>query len=218
MIPNLITQSRAPNTLKKYNCYLKKWLEWCSKFQDIYPLPTKVQYIVLFIVASFQNGKSFTSIEATVSAIKYFHSLINVNFTGNSMVKHVLEGIKRISKHKSKLALTVEQLSLACRFLSKKLSVKSLRMKVIMILSFAGFLRFSECQHIRRSDIKFFQDYAMIFIEKSKTDFYREGHWVLIARTNTELCPIMNLIQYINRVGINADSDEFITITFTIYK
>ena len=128
------------------------------------------------------------------------------------MVKHALEAIKRISNYssKKKLALTVEQLSQACSFLDKNLSLKSLRMKVIMILSFAGFLRFSECQHIRRSDIKFFNDYAMIFIEKSKTDVYREGHWVLIARTNTDLRPILNLISYLNRIAINSLSDDFI--------
>ena len=98
-LPNLITHSRASNTTKKYNCYFNQWENWCCNFQEINPLPTRAQYIILFIVASFQNGRSFTAIDAAVSAIKYFHSLINVHFSDNSMMKHVLEAVKRILNH-----------------------------------------------------------------------------------------------------------------------
>ena len=36
-----------------------------------------------------------------------------------------------------------------------------------------------------------------IFLEKSKTDIYRDGAWVIIARTNSELCPVMNTERYL---------------------
>ena len=128
------------------------------------------------------------------------------------MIKNVLEAVKRILNHRSqkKLALTVEQLRLAAEFLNEKRSLKNIRMRVIMIISFAGFLRFSECQNLRRSDIKILNDYALIFIEKSKTDVYREGHWIMIAKTNSDLCPVSNLAYYLEKANIDALSDEFI--------
>lgn len=49
---------------------------------------------------------------------------------------------------------------------------------------FAGFLRISELLNIRRSDIFFNEDHMSHFIEKSKTDRFREGSSDIIARTD----------------------------------
>ena len=40
------------------------------------------------------------------------------------------------------------------------------------------------------SDVIFYRTYVKIFIEKSNTDSYREGQWVLIARTGKLACPV----------------------------
>uniref|UniRef100_A0A7M5XBI0 Tyr recombinase domain-containing protein n=1 Tax=Clytia hemisphaerica TaxID=252671 RepID=A0A7M5XBI0_9CNID len=56
----------------------------------------------------------------------------------------------------------------------------------------------------------FFKDHAAIFIESSKTDVYREGHWVFVARLNSDLCPISNLERYLRIAGIENNSDKFI--------
>ena len=47
---------------------------------------------------------------------------------------------------------------------------------------------------IKRSDIIMYTTHMSIFLEKSKTDIYRDGAWVIIARTYSELCPFMNSI------------------------
>ena len=33
----------------------------------------------------------------------------------------------------------------------------------------------------------------VIFIESSNADVYRDGAWVMIAKTNTKLCPVRNV-------------------------
>ena len=176
-VPNILAQSRAENTLKKYKCYFEQWIQWCNLFSEINPLPVQEQYIVLFIVLSLQEGKSFSIIDATISAVRYFHSILGYQVGKSNMVKHILEAAKRILAHPvdKKLAFTVKDLRSAVDILDDN-KLKDVRTKVIMLLSFAGFLRFSECQNLRRSDIQIFQDYAMIFIEKSKTDIYRNGY------------------------------------------
>ena len=50
----------------------------------------------------------------------------------------------------------------------------------------------------------------MIFIEKSKTDTYRDGHWMCIARLESELCPIISLEEYLLKASIDDSSNEFI--------
>ena len=69
------------------------------------------------------------------------------------------------------------------------------------LIAYAGFLRSSELLGIRISDILFYSPYMTIFIECSKTDKYRDGAWVVIAKTGSLLCPVDNckkLIQWGN--------------------
>ena len=49
------------------------------------------------------------------------------------------------------------------------------------VLGFYGFLRFSEIVNLRRLDLKFVDNYIELFIEKSKTDKYRQGAKVFIS-------------------------------------
>ena len=64
--------------------------------------------------------------------------------------------------------------------------------------------------HLRRSDITFNQTHLTIFIEKSKTDIYRDGNYSFIAKTNTALCPVETLPQYMVMAGICDESEDYI--------
>ena len=64
------------------------------------------------------------------------------------------------------------------------------------LLAFAGFLRVSELLNIRRSDLIIGDLYMSVFIQKSKTDIYRDGNWVLISRISPNLCPVKNMELY----------------------
>ena len=48
-----------------------------------------------------------------------------------------------------------------------------------------------------------------VFIERSKTDIYRDGNWLLIARTGSNLCPVKNLEKYFE-FGDISHSDLFL--------
>ena len=50
------------------------------------------------------------------------------------------------------------------------------------ILCFAGFLRFNEVSALQAKDLKVFPDYLTLNIQKSKTDQYRDGHMIYIAK------------------------------------
>ena len=63
--------------------------------------------------------------------------------------------------------------------------------------------RFSELCSIRACDIKFFPTYVSIFLESSKTDQFRDGAWVAIARSNQDTCPVKALEQYIAAAKID---------------
>ena len=71
-------------------------------------------------------------------------------------------------------------------------NVMNQRTICLCLLAFAGFLRSSEVLNLKRNDIMFFDSYISIFIESNKTDKFREGAWVFIARTGTVMCPVLN--------------------------
>ena len=47
-----------------------------------------------------------------------------------------------------------------------------------------------------------------VFIESSKTDQFREGAWVPIARTNSNICPVAMLERYFRLANIQGDADK----------
>ena len=57
-----------------------------------------------------------------------------------------------------------------------------------------------------------------IFIETSKTDVYRDGAWVVIAKTGTQLCPVANTMEYIELLGFDEHSSEFIFCNLSACK
>ena len=87
-----------------------------------------------------------------------------------------------------------------------------------MNVSFAVFLRFSKIVSLKRSDFHFHASHVNIFIEKSKTDQLREGNSVLIARTNSDTCPVHMLKSYLLQANIANNSQEFIFRSVTFCK
>ena len=80
----------------------------------------------------------------------------------------------------------------------------------MILLSFAGFLRFVEISSLLCSDVKIECDYLFIFIRKSTTDQYRNGNEVLIAKGETIACPLSMFTRYVELSGVNLDSDFYI--------
>ena len=83
------------------------------------------------------------------------------------------------------------------------------RLLTIILIAFCGFMRFSEVSRLRRSDFIFSSTYVKVFIEKSKTDIYREGMWVYIS-ASSKICPLKQLKYYLALAKLSENSEEFI--------
>ena len=196
----------------KYQFYFQKWEEWSRSFQEVNPLPSQEQHLILFLMSQFQSAKSYPVLEASYCAIKHFHAISGYSIGTSLVTKHLLEAFKRLLAYtpKKKKNLVVEDLRRIFEKLHSVHSLKNSRTLAICLLSFSAFLRFDECQKLRRSDIKFFHDHATIFIQSSKTDVYRQGHWVYIAKLNSNLCPVRGLERYLDLANIENYSENFI--------
>ena len=80
----------------------------------------------------------------------------------------------------------------------------------MMLLSFSAFLRFDELRNILCKDIKFYENYFSVYIRKSKTDQYRQGKEIVVAKGITVACPYSMMRRYFEEAKINSDSEDFL--------
>ena len=81
---------------------------------------------------------------------------------------------------------------------------------LLCVLSFMGFLRFSEVINLKYSDIILKETHMSIFIEKSKTDVYREGYWMHLSKLQSALRPIKLFKKYTEAAKIKESEEKFI--------
>ena len=147
-------------------------------------------------------------------AIKYFNEF----FTGGRelgihFITKVLEGIKRLFGYTENLKspLSTSDLKRASQYLGgAEMTLTNSRLVMILVLSFMGFLRFSELSNLKRSDFILHNTHMLIFIQKSKTDIYRKGYWFHLAKLNSNLCPLDLTKRYFVLTGIDKQSDKYI--------
>ena len=200
--------------MKNYSVYFGKWKKWASEFSDITVIPTQEFHVVLYLIHLFQIGSSYPVIRATHYAINFFHTIAGYSKPCDSSFSiNILEGIKRIKGHnvRKKDPLTVNHLhKLFEHFGGKSMNLTNLRTITMCVLGFMGFFRFSEIANIKCHDVITHSTHLAIFIEKSKTDVYRDGCWVYLTKLDSELCPIKLLDKYIKATNSKLHSDKFL--------
>ena len=199
-LPLAVLQSHAPSTAKNYAGALSRWRRWAATKPEVVSFPAKPLYVGLYLSYLIQKAHTPSPVEEAVNALSWAHNLAGVEDpTGHPLVKQVLEGAKRILAHKvnKKEPITPEILkSLVDKYAIEQATLADIRTLTICLLGFAGFFRYNELAKIRECDVCFFREHLEIFVESSKTDQYRDGAVVVIARTGTDCCPVAMLERY----------------------
>ena len=211
-LPAVVLRGKAPSTVKKYSGAFLRWKRWAQKKKtEIRILPACPLHVALYL--TFLICKSATSapvVEAS-NALSWAHQLACVEDpTQCLLVKQVLEGAKRILAHRTqkKEPITPAILEqLVSKFAGKEASLSDVRIVTICLIGFAGFLRFNEIANLKESDVRVFDEHMELFIESSKTDQYRDGAWVTIARSGFPTCPVQMLERYSKLGGIGGSPE-----------
>lgn len=212
-LPNIIKNAKAKNTQKKYEYGFKHWCSWANNL-DLNPLPASEIYVSLYLVSLFQTSNNISKIDEAIYSIAWAHEVAGfVNPCKSELIKQFREGAIRLMGHRptKKEPITpeiLEKLWNVCK--TKNFDLMEMRNFCMCIIGYAGFLRFSELVHIKRSDIVFCDAYFIITVQSSKTDKYGKGSEVFISQTNTDLCPLINLKLYLSKANIDDHSQDFI--------
>jgi len=205
-----LMESKSKNTVKKYNSAFNKWRKF-AKGIGAEVTPAKEKDVALFITRLIEEDRSWNVIYPVVYAIKFENEVNGHKLdTTHPYIKGIMEAAKRKTKVKvnRKDPITTDIMVEVCEKLKNSTSIIDLRDLTLMAVSYAGFLRFDEAVSLKRKDVKFESSHVELFIEKSKTDQFREGNKVLVARGETPACPVKLMKRYLER--IEADQDFYI--------
>jgi len=218
-----LRKSRANNTVKKYDCYFQKFKQWCRTTGQN-DLPASPETLCTFIMHNRRQNSSWSVMSAYNYAIHWYHDIHcpdSNNPTYHKTVSYLMDAFKRIQSkpRKWKDVITPEHLScMAYTIGGFRAGLLQLRNFTMFLVAYSGFLRFDELASLKAHDIFFFDTYMKIFIEKSKCDQYREGSSVVIAKSNSLLCPVTYMKTYMKRSNIQSDSNEFLFRAVTFFK
>lgn len=220
LLPGMLSRSRADNTCKKYELAFLRWKKWCLcnglGSGDI--LPAKAFPVAIYLASVIQSANSPSPVITAFYAIKWFHEISGLNSpTDSKLVSNILESARRILAKPTvkKIPVDTSLLLSMYRRLYEEGNLKSQRILCACLIAFAGFLRSDELLNIRVSDLRFEQSYMKIFIESSKTDKFRDGAWIVIAKTGTLLCPVTNVQKFISWSGLSNDDYLFCNLSKT---
>lgn len=209
---NSLLASRADSTVKKYLKEINNFLQWCRARKVSLQLPFSSSVVALYLFGLDQQLRSPAAMVLVHAALKWFHSFVpddGPNPLDNACCKNLIECAKRTRSnpvHKKKPVDPTIIRSIIDRHCSEEASVKDLRIAAICSLGFAGFLRFNELSNIQPNHLTFCNDFVKIFVPGSKTDVYREGNYVYIAKLEGKYCPVAILRRYIEAANLDLSS------------
>ena len=154
------------------------------------------------------NG-SRSAVEEAVNAVGWIHQIAGYpTVTNFSFVRMILEGLqRRLARPKvRKEPVTKDMIYALVDNLGETPSLTDIRLISACLLAFSACLHYDKLAKLRCSDISFTTDHMAMHISSSKTDQYRQGDSVIVARTNTVSCPVSMLERYYAMAALSKQS------------
>lgn len=209
---NHILSARADGTVKKYSSQIKYFDNFC-KMKGFQSRPANSIHVAMYLSSLIDLGKSDNVISSAFYAIKWLHDINDFEDpTKSSTVSKMLECSKRLNSKpvQKKDVINSEHLVRLCDIYPGTTDVITLRDLAMILIGYSGFLRYNEISELKCNDVEFKPDYIVLHIRKSKTDIYRSGRQVLIAKGSTSACPVAMLQRYIKHSDLSMGSDSYL--------
>ena len=210
-LPDTVLGARALSTTKKYIKAYNHWKLWMEEFGGGVALPVSLPWFMIYLQHVGDKTGSKAAVEEAINGVSWAQRLAGEQpVSQNEIVKMVGQGLQRsLAKPKQKKEpVTGVMLRELVESLGSPPSLSEARLASICLLSFVAFLRFDEVARLRCCDIKFAQEKMEVCIISSKTDQWRQGSVILVARTGKVSCPVAMLESYFKLGKIDGSSQE----------
>lgn len=85
----------------------------------------------------------------------------------------------------------------------------SLTLGTLIMVAFAGFLRYSDSSLLLVRDVAFFDSHMELFLFKRKNDQFRQGNVIVVCRGSTACCPVALTQRLISEASLLPDQPLF---------
>ena len=208
-LPDTLLQGRADSTTAKYVRAFTRWKKWAEQRKEVSIFPVDEVHFALYLQHVAESTKSRSAVEEAVNALSWAHQLAGQpSISASAFVRATLAGLQRkLAKPKvRKEPVTADMLSTLVDSLGASPTLTDVRLAAGALLSFAAFLRYDELSGLRCCDIHFTEEHMSVHISSSKTDQYRQGDSVIVARTHRSTCPVSMMERYMSIAGISSSS------------
>lgn len=208
-LPQTVLRSRADSTVTKYLHAFRKWKEWADTQAEVLIFPIQVAHFALYLQHVSLTTQSKSAVEEAVNAVGWVNRLSGEPPIGASpFIQMTLAGLQRqLAKPKiRKEPVTADMLAVLVNSLGLAPSLTEVRLAAMSLLSFAAFLRYDELSKLKCCDLKISETSLTLKIRSSKTDQFRQGDTVLVARTRLDTCPVAMIERYIAMASISLSS------------
>ena len=207
-----VLSSRAPSTSKKYLYAVERWRRWADGKAEISAMPVIGWQFAMYLQHLANTGGCLSTVEEATNAIAWLHEVACLPpITHSPIIRSTMAGLKRrmAQPRVRKEPVTIEMLNGMARSMPDPITLSESRLLAMSLLAFAGFLRFDELAKLRCCDVSFSVDHVTLYIQQSKTDQYRDGASVVIAKSvSPEICPVFRLQEYIRLASIDLHTPE----------
>ena len=196
-VPRTLWLSRAESTVQKYTRSFDRWKKWAAQYPEISEFPAQPAHVALYLQHLLETSEAKTAVDDAVNALAWAHELGGLSSpmshpTVRTMQEsaHRIKGGAKGEKRTSNTTVATEN----GQYISPGVSI-IVGHTICDYLS-PGFLRiflFNKIAQIRCSDLQFSSTDVRIKVRQSKTDQYRDGNEVVIARTRSDMCPVAML-------------------------
>ena len=169
-------------------------------------VPLQEVHFALYLQHLGEAVQSKSAVEEAVNAIGWVHQLAgHPPIAASPFVRATLAGLQwKLAKPKvPKEPITTDILVALVVSLGPTPTLADVRLAASCLLAFAAFLRYDE---LRCCDIRFSAQSMSVHITSSKTDQYRQGDSVLVARTGSSICPVAMLERYFSLASLSLGS------------
>lgn len=209
--------------MKTYMSAQKRYLSFCSAY-NIPPLPLSELTTCLFASFLAHQGLKSQSISAYLSALRYLQVSNGLDAPCRAnwpRLQYVLKGIARCqpTSSRQRLPITANIMSQILHHSSTAFpeGIEARLLWAACCLGYFGFMRSGEFTHTTGSLPPAIQaaDLAVdshesptivkVTLRRAKTDPFGKGVDVYFGRTNTSICPVAGLLQY---MAVRPDSEK----------
>ena len=194
-----LLRGRADSTVTKYGYAFRRWKAWAQVRSEVQVFPVGEVHFALYLQHLGDTLQSWSAVQDAVNAVSWVHQLAGFEPVAQSpFVQATVDGLKRsLARPKvKKEPVTVDMLAALVDSIGQSPSLSDVRLVATCLLAFAGFLRFDELARLRCCDIRFSGASMTVRIISSKTDQYRQGDSIVVARTGAKTCPVAMMERY----------------------